>query len=407
MKKHRNWTLAALAVCIGILVWSAVEIHAVKSNLQYLIPAPAIETQSTGQSSVPEDPTADSQSADVLPNAEVLALWEALQTTAEDWDGIVESYTLSGIAEGITLSSDADETQQARLNALGEDAFALAPAYLLVGRLFYPEELAVGSDGILLDEDLALALFHITEPVGRTVTVADMEFTVIGILRHQKRVGDSEDYAAYIPLATLWDQPFQLDALQVTAMPVSHAGASATFAADMEGWQAGGTLIDLHKEGMGALLPLRVLLFLIGSVVFFALLHDWISRTHAFLSHTHSQLQVEYASRLWPRLTLSALALLLGYGLLALAAAGLMNYIVAPVYTFPEWVPAVLVEWDDIQSAFWQVWQSAASLLELRSPELIRIRYFGMLTGWFSAGAAVLLTDLWVSRRRRSKARTS
>ena len=164
------------------------------------------------------------------------------------------------------------ETTQARLNALGPDAFALAPQYLFVGRLFYPEELENGADGILLDEQLALALFRVAEPVGRTVTVSGVEFTVIGVLRHSKRVGDSMDYAAYVTLASLWDEAIQLDALQVTARPVSGAGARASFLTDMETWQAGGTLIDLRKEAVGALLPLRVLLFVCGAAVFFRLL---------------------------------------------------------------------------------------------------------------------------------------
>ena len=58
-------------------------------------------------------------------------------------------------------------------------------------------------------------------------------------------------------------------------------------------------------------------------------------------------------------------------------------------------MPAVLVEWKDIRTAFWQVWQGAASLQELRNPELCRIRYFAMVIGWFGAGAAILLAVLW------------
>ena len=54
----------------------------------------------------------------------------------------------------------------------------------------------------------------------------------------------------------------------------------------------------------------------------------------------------------------------------------------------------MLVEPNDISAAFWAVWQNQAALIELRSPELIRIRYFGMLTGWASAAAAGLLIYL-------------
>ncbi len=399
MKKHRNRALAALCVCIAVLAWSAAEIHAVGGNLQYLIPAPVLETADTKQAGAQTDPVTASKT-DSVPNAKAQALWKSLQTTAENWDGMMEAYTLSGIAEGVSFTGSTGEAKQARLNALGPNAFVLSPKYLRVGRLFYPEELANGSLGILLDEQLALALFRVAEPIGRTVTAADISFTVIGVLRHTKRVGDNGDYAAYVPLAALWNRPLQLNALQVTVKPVASAGAASAFAADMKNWQAGGTLINLGKEGLGALLPLRVLLFFIGSALFFTCLRYWNNRLRGFLADARHQLQADYAARLWPRFTLSTLVLLLGYGMLTLAAAALIRYLVAPVYTFPEWVPAVLVAWQDIRTAFWQVWQGAASLMELRSPELIRIRFFGMLTGWASAAAAGLLTYLWGLYRR-------
>lgn len=395
MKKRNFWPILLLCVCMVLLVWAYTQVQAVGSDLQYLIPAPAVQADS-GDSD-------DDTTASVLPNAQAKALLEDLQTLAGDWDGIVAHYTFTGIVESASLTSDADETVQARLNALGPDAFLLTPKYLRTGRLFYPEELENGSSGILLDEQLALELFHVSEPVGCTVTIGDADFTVIGILRHTKQVGDSMDAAAYVPLAALWSQAVQLDALQVTASPVSGAGASAVFKEALESWQSGGTLIDLGKESMGAMLPLRVLLFFIGCVVLFWLLGIWKRQLRRFITDYKERLELEYAQRLMQRLLLGSLLLFLGFCALVTGAAGLLTYIVAPVYTFPEWVPAVPVEWDEIQTTFWQVWQSAASLRELRSPQLIRLRYFAMVTAWSSAGAAVAFTALWTKWRAKLK----
>jgi hypothetical protein len=203
-----------------------------------------------------------------------------------------------------------------------------------------------------------------------------------------QKVGESEDYAATSRLPPCGSNAVQLDALQVTARPISGAGARAAFTTAMQSWQAGGTLIDLHKEGMGALLPLRVLLFFCGCVAFFTLLKLWKGRLRWFIGDCRERLRLEYAMKLMPRLLAGMLLMALSCCILAFGAAALINYIVAPVYTFPEWVPTVLVEWDDITAAFWQVWQGAAGMMELRSPELIRIRYFAMLTAWCSAAAA-------------------
>ncbi len=392
MKEKKLRGFLALFICAIVLAWTAASISAVGQDLQYLVPAPKMEPAAENQ----QDEQDEQEEMPQKPNQAALTLWESLQSKAEKWQGIIKTYTLNGIIEKASLISDIEETKQARLTALNENAFVLTPKYLHFGRLFYPEELKKGAAVMLLDEKLALALFKISQPIGRTVKVGDVEFTVVGILRHTKSVGDSEDYGAYVPIAYLWDKEIQLQALQVTARPIPKAGARFTFGKDMEAWNAGGTAIDLGKEAMGAMLPVRVLLFFIGTGLFFRLLCLWNGQFKHFFADYKQRLVRQYAVKLMPRLILGILALALGYGILAALISWLITYLVAPVYTFTEWVPAILVEWKDIQTAFWQVWQNAAMLQELRSPELLRIRYFAMLTAWFSAGTAVTITMLWV-----------
>lgn len=410
MKKRHLWTFLLLAVSAALLLWAFLQVRAIGGDLQYLIPAPPLTVQSseqgTGQNTPPAGPQGGGGQAVAAPNAQAEALYDSLQSAAEGWDGIFERYTISGVAERAALTGDAGTSAQARLNALGQDAFSFTRLYLLVGRLFYPEELRFGSDGILLDEQLALALFHVAEPVGRTVTIGEDAYTVIGVLRHAKRVGDAADYAAYVTLPRLWDRAIPLDALQVSARPAHGAGARAVFKEEMEAWQMGGTLIDLGKAGMGALLPLRILLVFCGGLAFFRLLGIWIFRLRSFARWYRGSLENEYARTLLPRLLAGILIFALTGGALLAGAGALIAYLIAPVYTFPEWVPAVLVEWKDIQAAFWQVWQSAASLRELRSPELLRLRYFAMIAAWSAAGAAVGFTALW-ARRGKKRSRES
>ena len=395
MKEKKLRGFLALFVCAVVLVLTAVSIAAVGQDLQYLIPAPKMEAKQQ-QDDQQQNETDEQEETTQKPNQAALTLWESLQTKAEKWPGMIKAYTLSGILEKASLISDIKETKQARLTALGENAFELTPKYLHFGRLFYPEELKKGGPVMLLDEKLALALFKISQPIGRTVTIGEVDFTVIGITRHAKSVGDSEDYGAYVPLAYLWDKEIQLQAMQVTVRPIPGAGARSAFATDMEALSPGGTMIDLGKEAMGAMLPVRVLLFFMGTALFFKILGLWNKQFRQFFADYKQRLARQYAVKLMPRLILGILALALGYGVLTMLISWLITYLVAPVYTFTEWVPAILVEWKDIQTAFWQVWQGAARLQELRSPELMRIRYFAMLTAWFSAGAAVSITILWV-----------
>ena len=77
------------------------------------------------------------------------------------------------------------------------------------------------------------------------------------------------------------------------------------------------------------------------------------------------------------------------------ALAGLFVVLIQPVFTFPEWVPAVLVEPKDIAAAFWNVWQDTATVMELRTPELLRARFYSRLMGWACGFGALALGCLW------------
>lgn len=392
MKKHIK-AVVLLCLCCALLGWAYLSMVSQGDALQYLIPAPAVqkETPTQGEPQQPEEPQQPAR-----PNQDIAALWDSLQTKAEGWTGAISAYSLTGILEKAAFAGDTGITAVARLNAVSPGRWTIEPEYLRFGRLFYPEELQKGCKGILLDEQLALALFRISEPLGRTVTLAGEQFTVLGVLRHSRRVGDSEDYAAYITLADTFAMPLQLQALAVVALPVHGGGAHAMFQKDMESWQGGGTLIDLAKERMGAMLSLRVLVVYLGCGALFTLLRVLNRKSKAFMADYRARLEWEYAQKLMPRLIAGIVRIIIGYVCLVSAASVLVKMLIEPVYTFTEWVPAILVEWKEIQTAFWRVWQGAASLQELRSPQLCRIRYFAMLTAWCSAVLAVLCTSLWV-----------
>ena len=88
------------------------------------------------------------------------------------------------------------------------------------------------------------------------------------------------------------------------------------------------------------------------------------------------------------------LLLALGYVACAAALAWLFTRLVEPVYTFPEWVPAVLVEPKDIQTAFWNVWQTSATVVEYRTPELLRLRFLREVMAWSCGACALLIGSL-------------
>lgn len=393
MQKKPWRKLILLLLLSAALTYCVLAVNSVGNQLQYLVEAPGPEQEKTDTGS----------NETQQPNKSLIERGEQLKSAMEGLSGNVSAYTLTGVVDQQSLQSDIGNGAQGRLELLGENSFALRPKYLRYGRLFFPEELEQGADVMLLDEQLALLLFNIGDPLERTVTLAGKEYRVIGIVRHQKQVGDLTDAGAYVPLASVASLELTVDALMVSAQPIAGTGASVAFKSAMDSWQSGGNMIDLGKESMGAKLWLRLLLFLSGMTLTLRAVRFLNRRVHDALRDDKERLKSSYAIRLMPRFTGQALVLGMGYLLCAGAVALLMQYLIEPVYTFPEWIPAVLVEWEEIATAFWKCWQTPATLVELRSPEFMRLRFYGLMIQLTSAGCGVTLALLYGRLRTREE----
>lgn len=393
MQKKPWRKLILLLLLSAALTYCVLAVNSVGNQLQYLVEAPGPEQEKTDTGS----------NETQQPNKSLIERGEQLKSAMEGLSGNVSAYTITGVVDQQSLQSDIGNGAQGRLELLGENSFALRPKYLRYGRLFFPEELEQGADVMLLDEQLALLLFNIGDPLERTVTLAGKEYRVIGIVRHQKQVGDLTDAGAYVPLASVASLELTVDALMVSAQPIAGTGASVAFKSAMDSWQSGGNMIDLGKESMGAKLWLRLLLFLSGMTLTLRAVRFLNRRVHDALRDDKERLKSSYAIRLMPRFTGQVLVLGVGYLLCAGVVALLMQYLIEPVYTFPEWIPAVLVEWEEIATAFWKCWQTPATLVELRSPEFMRLRFYGLMIQLTSAACGVTLALLYGRLRTREE----
>ena len=394
-KKASWWQNVLLAAFIAALAFGAWQAESIGDHMQYLIQPPAQAVQANMSVN---DVASDAAPQTFKPNQPIADAVKRLHDMAGEWDATtMESWTVGGVMESVSVSSDRGLSNEktARLELMGEKGLVLHPLLAREGRLFYPEELKKGDKVALLDEQLALEIFKIPDPIGKNVFIEGMIYRVIGVVRHTKRVGDYAEYGVYVPLMSIIGETAQVDALMVEAVPKHGLGANVSFQKIVQIWgnwnASGGTIYDLGKESMGARLWLRVLLFAAGMTLCLRLIKWLNGRVRYFNKHYRLQLQRKYAIALMPELSGAILLFIVGYGAAVGLLGALMAYILQPVYTFPEWIPEILVEWDDIAEAFWNVWQLPAVMLELRSPEILRLRWLDLLIKGCSAGAAVLL----------------
>ncbi len=357
-KKIRQWLL--LAVTALVLLCAAAEAGQSGSYLQY-IAEPAGSTSGAA--------------------ADLAALCTEWETTQRAWSlgGFIQMAAMK--AEPLSASG--------RVTLCSENTLTLRPLTLKSGRTFTGEELTLGAPVALLDEQLAFALFRSTDVLGRTFTLEGIIFRVIGVAAHRRQIGDYADCGAYIPLHS---GPVP-DALLIEADPLPGAGAAASFSGVARAWRPG-TFIDLQKEAMAATLWLRVGLFCLGGVAWLRFIRRMNALSQRAVCHLRRSLQQHYAAALLPGIIGRAALLILGYAAAAAAAFLLLDFILQPVYIFPEWVPPTLVEWEDVRTTFWQAQQGLAGFRELRTPELLRLRFLRGVIRIATAAAALQLSRL-------------
>lgn len=384
--------LAVFVLLIGVLLsaYAVYSIYAVPGLLQYAVLA---DTETPADVTDPDAPRQDSQL-----KRRMDSLSDMTETALE---GAVTVHTLSGYAPQVTVTAEGGDAASGALTAVGERYFEIHPRYLQRGRLFYPEELEDGARVALMDEQFALKVFRMVDVVGREITVGGETYRVVGVLRHTRAAGEETEYGLYLPLAAVADVGGpQLQTLNFTARPVENGGAMTTFKSVATGWMPGGTLYDLRQEQVGATIWLRFLLCGLGFAVWGFLVGRFTDGVRAFTARTNARLRERYMAQIFPWFIWNILWRALAVAALALVAALLFNQMLSPVYFYPEYIPAVLVEPEDIAATFWKLQSQNGAQVLLRTVESIRVAFYAGLCRW---GVMLTLSGLliWAVKRRK------
>ena len=166
-------------------------------------------------------------------------------------------------------------------------------------------------------------------------------------------------------------------------------------------WQPGGTAYDLRRERVGAAIWARFFACGVGFVGLGWLITRYVRSLHSLQQKMHLRLERQYLPRLLPYLLWHLLLRILALGALAALTWMLAVQVLDPILrAYPEYMPRVLVEPSEISLTFWNIRRAASNAVVLRTPQVIRLLYFGELC---NIGVIVTLAGLWVAALRRRK----
>ncbi len=315
---------------------------------------------------------------------------KSLEKKMDDLAGAVLAYGLTAYLPKAALGDGQNGSATGLVRAQwGSPQHLKAP--LTAGRHLYLEELEQGAPVAVINEQLAIALYRVGDPVGRKLTIGGHDFTVVGVVRKPRHGGDREEQQAEVPLRALIQYGVQTRFTAVNILPRPGSGAYAALSQGLNQWEAGGSFYSLPKEIYRARLPLRILLCVLGLMGMSLALRLSVRGIRQMMANSRRRLESHYAARLLPEFVgktlLSILLVALNLGAIFL----ILQEMIAPVYVFPEWVPAILVEPREIIKTFWALRAQATPLVALRTPEVLRLQFLGGLMTLFCTAFFVLM----------------
>lgn len=134
--------------------------------------------------------------------------------------------TVSNTASGYTVKAGEQSTNP-DVSVIGADHmyFDVNAVTLKSGRPFTEQDVLIGTNVAIIGTDLEEGLFQGADPVGRSITIKNQEFTVIGVLEKKGGVlGQSQDNRVLIPLSIFtkyyvmfWDTSVDISVKAVSA----------------------------------------------------------------------------------------------------------------------------------------------------------------------------------------------
>ena len=334
---------------------------------------------------------------------------EKLDKAQEVWEAQHANYAWMTLGGGNSRvrASNGMKYEEVNLVAMGEGWLEVYPRFLKAGRRISELELQHGTAVVMLDEGLVVKLFGSTLPESASIMINDVEFRVVGAVRHGgsvfggRGVGDVVPYDVYIPLKAAVTNNIPIETLTLSALPRGGAGWSNTFLAGAKQWMEDGYLIDLSKEVMRCTILPRLLLLVVGIYALLGLFRRMTDTVMGWFAGYRQALKRHYFKELIPRLAGIVAATLACYGALVGLAWLLLTFSVQPVYTFTEWVPENFVEWSSIAKVFWNLVSASASLVRVSTREMRIVEFWGALLRW--GLILVLLGAALLPKARREK----
>ncbi len=386
-----------LIILLALIASAYTSVKSRPDYLSYVFAAPKAGVEEE----IKEKDKAQEEETKKTPLSETDNMLKRIDEAKKEWGENVSSSMIVSLKNGASLTSDRDSSVQACVMGFWGDIYMIDAPVLASGRLLYQEEIDNGAYTAVLDEQTAVKLFRTGEPIDRLLTIDGREFRVVGVIKHGRSAAEKDELRISVPLKALDKISFQSDIYSINVKTQKGQGAHGKIESSLKSINPGGTLYNLSKEKHRSLLPVRWGAGYIAILALGILKKMLIVFSKVQFEKEKAKLTNQYFQDLLPVWIIKAVLVFALWLCWLYAVYMLFQFMVEPVYIFPEWVPATLVEWSDISTAFWNNRETVTNLIEMRIPSVLDLRYYHrILTALCICFAALLLKPYYKIKQK-------
>lgn len=135
---------------------------------------------------------------------------------------------------------------------MGSGYFDVVHETLLSGRLISEADVKRKENVIVIDESTALSFFAGDDPLNGKVTLNGVEYEVAGVIKGGRRLGETDEHVAYIPITAASGNALAMQTVEIVAKTNDSTTGSAILMRDsLEAWRTGGSFYNYDKLTMG------------------------------------------------------------------------------------------------------------------------------------------------------------
>ena len=337
----------------------------------------------------------------IVPAGELSETWQGASKAVESLADMVDIASVSGRRQNIQFHGVREEVN-ITLYAIDAYYADLHHETLIEGRLISEGDVLKQRNVIVIDQQTAYALFTGADAIGKTITVDHVDWTIVGIISTDIRLGETTEGIAYVPITSVAVQQLPMDTVEIRLSATEGTGRAALIQTTLEQWNSGGSFHALEREKYAALMPLRWAVIVI-SLICTIILFRWFLKTvkkHYLIFQ--QKLETHYARQIIVWLMAVILLLLL----VGSVAAGLMmltmKLITAPALIFTDWIPENPVSITSYVTRFWAIHHGNAKAIQYISREMSIVTLASWLIRWgtiATLGGCLITTN----KRRNTK----